>query len=465
MRATAVMVMLGLVLCGAGALGQQVHPFRPGVDAPPEFAPDDTEGLVMAGPRGDVRYAHKRKVVWKISQGAPQPGDRRVPAVTAAERQAMTRTLDALTGVFKATPHGSSGEGYWVQDSRQLGVVDVYRTPADAPLARWPLLFDTALFPFYHEDSLRNGTWRLSVASETESVRFAFNRLPDTLPLEVLAREPAVGDRGPVEIHLRPRVSETWAGWPVYERDLLVVTRSGRDPWAPVSMGRALTAMLAEYEKDRRTAEERLATLKQTHDEVQSDAWEQQMRDTFEKSNGALRATRPSNFSTRLASLEHEIRVTRERARREANPERDADGAWYWNPVDAFEAARARQAALTPAEAAVPACYVLAPSQARTDGARPDAGRYAAKGDIVPAGSVPGCRDIVVTNPNYFDTSLPRTAPQILTVGFGRCAEVKDGAIHIDRRWTSNSPPHGCYRHRIMWSEADWSAIAALVVP
>jgi hypothetical protein len=463
MRATMVTVML--VVGGAAMLGQQVHPYRPGVEAPPEFAADDAEGLVMSGPRGDGRYAHKRKVFWKISQGSPLLADRRVPAHTAAERQAMTRTLDALTGILEATPSGSQGEGYWVQDSRHLDYVDVFRTPPDAPLARWPLTFDTALFPFYHDDTLRNGTWRLSVAGETESVRFAFNRLPDNLPREVLARESAVGDREPVEMYLRPRVTDTWAGWPVYERDLLVVTRPGRDPWAPVSMGRALAATLAEYEKDRKTADDRLATLKQKHDEVRSDAWEQQMRDTFEKNNGALRTTRPSNFTTRLASLEHEIRVTRERAAREANPQRNAEGAWYWNPVDALDAARARLAALTPADAAAPACYTLAPTQPRTDGSRPDAGRYATKGDIVPVGSVAGCRDIVVTNPYYFDTSLPRTAPQILTIGFGRCAQVRDGAIVIDRRWTRNTPPHGCYRHRIMWSEADWSAITALVVP
>lgn len=463
MRTTMVMAMV--MLGGAALLGQQVHPYQPGVDAPPAFAADDTEGLVMAGPRGDGRYAHKRKVFWKVNQGAPALADRRAPAHTAAERQAMTRTLDALTGILKATPHGSQGEGYWVQDARQLDYVDVYRTPPDAPLARWPLTFDTALFPFYHEDTLRNGTWRLSVAGETQSVTFAFNRMPGTLNQPILAREPAVGDREPVEIYLKPRVSETWRNLPVYERDLLVVTRAGRDPWAPVSMGRALAATLAEYEKDRQTAENRLASLKQKHDEVRADAWEQQMRDTFEKNNGALRTTRPSNFSARLASLEHEIRVTRERASREANPQRDAEGAWYWNPVDALDAARARLAALTPAEAAAPACYVLAPPQPRPDGWRSDAGRYAAKGDIVPVGAAPGCRDIVVTNPAYFDTSLPRTAPQILTVGFGRCAEVKDGAIVNNRRWTSNAPPHGCYRHRMMWSEADWAAIIALVVP
>lgn len=106
-------------------------------------------------------------------------------------------------------------------------------------------------------------------------------------------------------LYLKPRVSETWAGLPVYERDLLVVIRAGRDPWAPVSVGRALAATMAEYEKDRRTAEDRLASLRETNDEVQSPAWEQQMRDTFEKNNGALRTTRPSNYAARQASIEN----------------------------------------------------------------------------------------------------------------------------------------------------------------
>jgi hypothetical protein len=50
-------------------------------------------------------------------------------------------------------------------------------------------------------------------------------------------------------------------------------------------------------------------------------------------------------------------------------------------------------------------------------------GRYTFKGTLVPEREAPGCRQLVQTNWAYFDTTKPRTAPQILTVPqFGRCA-------------------------------------------
>ena len=36
--------------------------------------------------------------------------------------------------------------------------------------------------------------------------------------------------------YLRPRVTATWAGLPVFEGESIVVARAGRDPWAPVPL-------------------------------------------------------------------------------------------------------------------------------------------------------------------------------------------------------------------------------------
>jgi hypothetical protein len=71
----------------------------------------------------------------------------------------------------------------------------------------------------------------------------------------------------------------------------------------------------------------------------------------------------------------------------------------------------------------------------------------------------------VQTNPAYFDLALSRAAPQILIVGVGRCTKMQDGRIEQPAPTRFDAPPQGCFRHRAMWAEADWRAIAGLVVP
>ncbi len=315
------------------------------------------------------------------------------------------------------------------------------------------LTYSSGLFPFRHEDIETNGKWRLSVRGETESVYFDFNRMPGAIGREgELLAEPRPGDRPPESFYLRPRVTATWAGLPVFEGESIVVARAGRDPWAPVPLARALKAAMGKLEKDRQTAESRLAGYKAKLEEVTAPAWEQQKRDAFEKTNGELRTSRPSNYGAR--------QVLRQQAQSDAAPQHAAVGAWYWNAIEAHADASRRLAALSPAEAAAPACYVALTSPQEKDG------RYSLGGTIVPADTAPGCREIVRTNWEYFDLSLPRTAPQILFIrDFGRCAKVAGDRLDSApiNRW--DSPPQGCVQHAQMWREADWAAIAALVRP
>lgn len=444
-------LLAGLVIASLAPLAAQ-----PRTQAP-TFEPGDTEGLV-ASPNPRVRHAWKRKVFWKVSQQSPRGASRSIPAHTAAERSQMSAALDALSAILKATPTGSDGEGFWMLDSRTFDYPDPSALPATMPLAKFPLVFEAGLFPFRHEDIEKDGKWQLSVRGETESVYFQFNRLPDAVDATPILSESQAGDREPVPFYLRPRVTATWQGLPVYEGKVLVVAREGRDPWAPVPLRRALEAAMGPLEKDRKGAEERLAGYRKAFEEVMAPAWEQQKREAFEQQNGELRTSRPSNYAARLRSLEHEITVTRQGAEENANPQKDAKGAWYWGPVNAHDDAAGRLAALSPAAAAAPACFVELSAAERASG------RYALPGTIVPESAAPGCRQIVHTNWAYFDLSLPRSAPQILVVrDFGRCATVEnDGLTSAPiTRW--DSPPQGCVQHARIWREADWTKIAALL--
>jgi hypothetical protein len=425
---------------------------------PPVFAPDDKEGLKLTR-NPSVRYAFKRKVFWKQSVGGNMGFYGKSPQPTPAERAAMTGTLNAMAALFQATLRGREGEGFWVNDSRTLGGVDVLDMPESFPVARVPHQFASGYFPFYHEDYLNAGTWQLSRKGETESAYFYFNRLPREIGQQVLAKEEQGGGRNPIEFYLRPRVSGRWQGLPVYEEKVLVVARAGRDPWVGVPVPRVLRAAMPLYEQDRKTAEERLAGLKKTNEELQSPAYEQRMWEQFEKNNGALKTTRPSNYEARKSSTTREIAYNRKTAAEKANPQRDANGSWYWNPVEAHEAAQRLLASLAGAGAGKTACYVEATGLKKE-------GRYQMRGDLVPLGSQMDCREVVTTNWDYFDPKLARTAAQILTaVDFGRCAKLEgERLVSIPvRSW--DFPPQGCVQHAQMWRELDWAKLAALVVP
>ncbi|GAB4368744.1 MAG: hypothetical protein OHK0021_11840 [Bryobacter sp.] len=203
----------------------------------PTFGPDNPEGLVLTR-NEKIRHAFQRKTFWKqVVTPTVIPSK---PPLTAAERQQMNRALDQIIALLKATPEGSSGVGFWTNESRRLSLTNYDEFPRTYPPAKVPPAYESRLFPFYHEDSLQsNGQWRLSNKGETESVSFVFNQLPHPRYGVVIAQEeaPAVGLK--IDCTLRPKLTGTWQGYPVYADSILVVTRPGRDPWAPLQLRRA----------------------------------------------------------------------------------------------------------------------------------------------------------------------------------------------------------------------------------
>lgn len=450
-----------LVTASHWMIAQPQPPAYPPKGAP-AFTPGDPDGLVVAR-NPQIRKAWLRPVHWR-NDGLNIHAIDGLPAVTAAERAQINKTLDSLAAALKATAEGSQGLGYWVNESRHMMGAGRSQLPTSTvPLARWPLPFELGVFPFYHEDiQSAKGEWRKSVRGETESVSYRFNTFPGRIDRPVVATEDRGPDRTPVEFYLRPRETARVGGFPLYEAQLLLVTRAGRDPWAPVPLGRLLKALVPKYQGDLQSAEQRLDGYRKKNAEAQSPEFERTEWERFEKNNGALKTTRPGNYEARKRSLEHYIKVTRADADAAANPPRgDAKGAWYWNPKEAHDQAVARVAALTPAEAAQPACLVAYKETERD-------GRYQVIGHIRTGEARPDCSPVVMDNPEYFDARLGRAAVQIAMVSnFGRCAAVVNGQI-VSGAWASTydrAPPQGCYRHALMWRDFDWAKFAALLTP
>jgi hypothetical protein len=443
-----VIYYLVLLLGSLTALAQTVPP-----PTNPPYDPNDPEGLVPY-PNKSGRYVWKRQGPWTVSPLRPRPG---FPAVPPAALQAMNQTLNQLSALLRATPEGSSLRGGFMKEPRAYFLANPYDLPSPLTPAALPVHFEAGFYPFYLADTLRNGNYVQVTGGETEGIYFVFNRLPGPQKQAIIAQENQ-GDRAPIPFFTRPSARTAFAGYPVLDAQELVITRPGRDPYAPVPYGRALRAALPELLKDKTTAEQRLASLKATEAETLAPAYEQAMRDHFEKQSGALCSTNPQRYSNRLQNMERELAYNRDKARQDANPQRDPAGNWYWHPLDAHADAQQRLAALTPAEAAAPACFLPAPQEQ---------GRYALRGRILPLGSAPDCQPLVMQNFAYFDPKLPRHLPQILVVSqFGRCFDVQDDQL-LPRRLPAQSlaPPQGCYRHVPIWQALDWKQIAALLAP
>ncbi|MBL8175481.1 MAG: hypothetical protein JNK48_12475 [Bryobacterales bacterium] len=424
----------------------------------PPYDPNDPEGIQI-WPNKMGRYPWKRPGVFKVQKlYAPTGNAWRAPALTTAELQQMTATLDKLSALIKATPTASSGLiGYWIKESRTFYYPAAPDLPAGTPLATSPFFYSSGFYAFVLEDVLTNGRFVPQWGGETTPAYFEFNRLPGHLRQPVPLKEPAPGDALETEFYTRPQQTGQYAGFPVYDGTKLVIARSGRDLWTSVSYGRALKAALPLLAKDAATAESRLASLKKQNEDVQSPAYEQKMREHLEKYSGSFKSSNPTKWQGRVAGMERELKYNREQAALKANPQRDKDGDWYWNPIDARAEAAKRLAALQPQDAARPACYLLAAAKN---------GRYALPGDVLPLGSNPQCRELVTTNFQYFDARLPRSVPQILVLpDLDRCADVVNGKLINKDRPRPDRPPQGCLKNVPIWEELDWKAAAALVVP
>lgn len=416
----------------------------------------DQDGNLIWG-NGTGRYALQRKGPWKVNRlTTPGSNNDRIPAASALEYAAMTKTLDTLSAVFKATPEANAMTGYWMMESRYYYARARVTLPPGITAERYPLYYHASLFPFVLEEALRNGTYVLLGPGETQSIEFRFNHLPGNLGRPIVLKETFPNEHVQ-EIYLRPRQTDTYKGFPIYDGQDMVLARPGKDLWSPVALGRALRLAIPLLEQDVASANRRLERLKKQNEETQSPAFEEQMRAHLEKYSGQFRTSNPNKWKGREEGMLRELKYNREKAAKEANPQRDEEGFWYWAPLDALEQAKKDLAALTPEAAKQPACYLPA--------AKPmDQGRYALKGSILPQGANPACEPLVTDNPSFFDLTRPRSEPQLLIVhNMNRCGKFAEGQLLPNWKPKPGEVAHGCARHPILWEQLNWPAVGAIV--
>jgi len=361
---------------------------------------------------------------------------------TAAERQQIDANLNAIQAVLMATPTGTNPVGF-------------YFFPAPMWMSHGrtqPILQGLGVYPLAFVEFRKQGVWTLDMHGETSGVEYSLNNLSEIERVSSKVFEETRPNGAQHLIYTLLTEVHSLGGFPVYG-DTLFITRPGRELFVPVSVEHALKAAMPVYAKNRDSAEHEVADRKHRSHDFNGDEYEQKELAGFEKQFGYLQATDLKDYEER--KRQWMVPVLRQRHEQEslaAPPVRgNPDSEWYFNAIDEYANAQQRLASLSSEEASSPACF------AAIDIRLP----YTMRGEIRSSTGDPACLPLVETNPNYYDRTLPRTAPQLLTVtSITRCVKLGDAmlvptAIDIEGG--------GCPVHAKMWQEMDWQKLADIL--
>ncbi len=237
-------------------------------------------------------------------------------------------------------------------------------------------------------------------------------------------------------VEFMPRKTQEIGGFPLYDDQLLVLTRGSRPYWIPVTREEYLQALVRHTEGELARDEARLATPSDPYQQFLSKREER--RSAREKTYRAIKASSPAKAEEFLrTSLKLEADM-------EAGLKAQAPSTAMVGDPRKLE--RDLIASLRATLAAMPAAERQAQAWIRFRA--PQEGEYYRP--LVPAGTAEAS-PLVAFNPAFFDRSLPRTEWQLLTVRL-----LSDGRYR--------SPTFiGGIRLRQLVEGTDWAAVAALL--
>jgi len=354
--------------------------------------------LAPAPAAGQPTYLTNEPGTWKPWKMFVSASTRREQGATAADLKAFEAQLVAFREILRRAPSAAEPRGYSVEVWGHLS------SPPFALLGRpeakaLPLAggVDFGAFPIFEYQ--RDGKTIREDTGETELLLFAVN---DLRP-EVIGR-PAPQEWRELEtdVLLQPPATGERAGWPRFD-DIIVMTKRAASLWTPVTLEAAWGLQLQAAQKVLATAQETLERFRKNLAE-HTDAAKRAARQA-EYARSAPAMPDPQAYLKQMAEVE---RIREESLQQELAP----TGGVMRNFHDAeraLESVEKRIARLTPDEKAAPACY-------------------AEKGDTPEtrfrAAPAPGCAPIARPNPDFFDRTLPRSAPQlVLVLQARRCYE------------------------------------------
>ncbi|MEJ5369962.1 MAG: hypothetical protein WHT08_16740 [Bryobacteraceae bacterium] len=417
-------------------------------------APQGPEGIVYNKDWPTLRLPTLRKGKWDAwrLQSNPGNGGQRV-TLSANERAQVEGHLKAVAEAVESTPYAQAQTGWFAE--RSIAWVNTRFPNERFSISKLPVMSFYSLYPFWLMDKkiVKNGVeqWVPDWSHETVSITFWINPEHWGPPGGLILQESA-DDGSRLSWYADPQPEGEFGGYPVYG-GYAVIARKGRPLFRDVTVARALAKFLPLYREDWNAAQQRFQGLQRKLAETESEDYARREWADFEREYGAWKATRPRDYEFRRKVRADAIERARQEAREAAAPPAGSpQGAWYWEPKLALEA---MERLASENAGARPACFEAAGSGTAL---------YKSGGYIRVAGSAPNCKPIREPNPDYYDATLPRTAPQMIALGdLTRCIDLKtkqpkDQSIpaHV---------PHGCNVHLAIWAQMDWTKLAAVLAP
>jgi hypothetical protein len=396
--------------------------------------------LLLAASIGfpQLRYRPNENGPWRPWQFTAVAAARQSRSATAAEVQAWEAQLQELAAIVRRAPAVAQPVGFAAE---LWGSLDGYGTPAkgEPAASKIPLAGSLSFAAFPLIEFMRNGKLVNEdlKGGETETLQFVVNRIDrgmfrQSMPIE-WGGEDAVG-------FTQPKSGEMLAGALTRIDDVfaLISSRNSRRPlWVPLTLEEAMAPVLTQRRQNFESRRDNYAKQQREFVESLTPQKRAERRAGWERAAAAMGADRGPSFLANMAKSDADIESFK---RAQLAP----GGSEERSVQEAERELREAEGVLTaPATArAAPACY--------DKSARGLASRFRAL-----AGAPPTCEPLVKTNWAFFDTTRPRSAPQILLLShFGRCL-TKESLSHGD------ALRGGCSINRQLVESMDWRALRA----
>jgi hypothetical protein len=378
-----------------------------------------------------VRYRPTENGPWRPWSFTAIASTRQDRGATAAEVQAWQARLQELAAIVKRAPAVAQPVGF---AGEMWGNLNGYRAtaPGQPPGKSIPLSGSLSFGAFPLIEFIRNGKLMNEdmKGGETALLQFTVNEIGMGV---YRTSRPPEWSSADVEGFLEPVVGEPYKGLPRID-DVYVLKRHDKPLWVPMPLAEAMKPFIdvarEQYENRR-------------------DVYAKQVEDFEQWQTPAARAARRADWehAAKLLPNGQEFLANMEKTDREIetmNRTRLAPGGPEERGAKEAEqdlrAAEAALAAFSPERRAAPSCYVAeAPSPAEKF--RPL------------EGTGTNCRAIVKPNWGYFDSMLPRSAPQVLMlIDFERC---------LSRESLAGTTRGGCVVNRELVNTLDWDSVRA----
>jgi hypothetical protein len=378
-----------------------------------------------------VRYRPTETGPWRPWSFTAIDSARRSRGATAAEVQAFQARLQELAAIVRRAPAVSPPVGF---AGELWGSLSAYDATPGRPSGRAVPLAGSLSFGAFPLIEFERGGRTVNEdlkGGETELLQFVVNQLDSSV---YGGSRPQGWGAAPVDAFVEPESGEAVAGLPRVG-DVFVVAKNPKPLWVPFPLAEALQPIVAE----RRTLFEsrRDAYAKEV---ARFETWKTPVARTARRAEWQKSAALMPNGAEFIANMEKsdaEIEAANTKQLAPGGPEESGvrTAERDLREVDEIVAALSSDARRGPS------CYDQRASRIADSFRALD-------------GAPSSCRALVRPNPDYFDTKLPRSSPQVVMIAaFTRCLRPETEA--------AATPRGGCVINRALVNSMDWDAVRA----